>query len=418
MAPSPSTRARPQPRDRLLAAALDYVVAHGFADLSLRELAAAIGTSHRMLIYHFGSKQGLLVAIVQAVEAAQRDFVSTLVADPRLAPADVSRRLWRRLADPSLWPHERLFFEVYAQALQGRPGTTGLLAGIVDTWVDLAAAYAMRRGVPSSVARADARLGVAVYRGLLLDLLATGDRRGVDAAFERYISHMEAGSDGAGTRPAPRPRGGRMTKDARNRDRPPAAERDARYTEQMAERSDWPIGDSDAGSGTPRSSDDIGSSGSAGAAGGRGLGDTSHLHPGQAGAAGGGVGTPRQHGAPRSGAADMPQTERGDAGADRPASTAADRGAVDRAKRRIDLDAGGGLNNAADQAAGVAGTPAADEPGRPGAADLGAAAGPDLGAGLGATRGSGGQHPRGQITGSGGTRGSGPGTGHLDQTVG
>src|SRR5579884_153975 len=71
-------------RERLLAAAIDYVASHGITDVSLRELAAAIGTSHRMLIYHFGSKEGLLVAIVQRVEEAQREFFAAFAADPNV----------------------------------------------------------------------------------------------------------------------------------------------------------------------------------------------------------------------------------------------------------------------------------------------------------------------------------------------
>src|SRR5215216_6725514 len=67
------------PRDRLLAAAIDYVLANGFSNFSLRQLAAAIGTSHRMLIYYFGSKEGLLVAVIRSVEAAQRDFFAQLM---------------------------------------------------------------------------------------------------------------------------------------------------------------------------------------------------------------------------------------------------------------------------------------------------------------------------------------------------
>ncbi|MFC9753722.1 TetR/AcrR family transcriptional regulator [Streptomyces sp. NPDC056921] len=46
-------------------AAVDHVVAHGFADLSLRGLGAAIGVSHRMLIHCSGSKEQLLVEIVR-----------------------------------------------------------------------------------------------------------------------------------------------------------------------------------------------------------------------------------------------------------------------------------------------------------------------------------------------------------------
>src|SRR2546430_17144716 len=69
-------------RARLLAAAVAHVERQGIGDLSLRELAAAIGTSHRMLIYHFGSKRGLMAALVRAVEAEQRAFLARLAGGP------------------------------------------------------------------------------------------------------------------------------------------------------------------------------------------------------------------------------------------------------------------------------------------------------------------------------------------------
>lgn len=178
-------------RERLLAGAVDYVAEHGVGELSLRPLAAALGTSHRMLIYHFGSKEGLLVEVVREVERRQREtFTQIDVAGA--TPSEATRRMWHRLADPSLWPHERLFFEMYGQALQGRPGTEALLEGIIDSWVETGTAMAVQMGIPAEVARAQARLGVAVIRGLLLDLLATGDRAGVDAALEQFIAMSEA----------------------------------------------------------------------------------------------------------------------------------------------------------------------------------------------------------------------------------
>ena len=179
-----------QPRDRLLAAAVGYAVTHGIGELTLRELAAAIGTSLRMLIYHFGSKEGFLIAVVGAVEQAQRALFANLASDPDLAPVDAARRFWDGLADPNLWPQERLFFELYVRALHGRPGTDGFLDGIIDSWVTPITTLAVEHGVPRDVARVDARLGVAVIRGLLLDLLATGDREGVDEALERYLQRQ------------------------------------------------------------------------------------------------------------------------------------------------------------------------------------------------------------------------------------
>jgi AcrR family transcriptional regulator len=170
----------------LLEGAVAHVAAHGVGDLTLRGLATALGTSHRMLLYHFGSRDGLLVAIAAEVERQQREALAGL--DLTGAPAEVVRAMWARLADPALWPFERLFFELYARALQGDPGARPFLDGIVDSWVAPLAARAVTAGGDEELARAEARLGLAVFRGLLLDLLATGDRAGVDAALERFVA--------------------------------------------------------------------------------------------------------------------------------------------------------------------------------------------------------------------------------------
>ena len=177
-------------RERLLAAAMRHVAEHGVGNLSLRGLAAALGTSHRMLIYHFGSREGLLIEVIRTVEAQQRAALAAMMLDEEASPAEVMRRAWARVADPALWPNERLFFEIYAQALQGSPHAVPLLDGIVDLWVEPLTRIAVAQGRPEAEARAEARLGVAVVRGLLLDLLATGDRAAVDAAMERYIAAL------------------------------------------------------------------------------------------------------------------------------------------------------------------------------------------------------------------------------------
>jgi AcrR family transcriptional regulator len=175
-------------RESLLTAALDHVTTHGVGDLTLRGLAAELGTSHRMLIYHFGSRDGLLVAIAQAVEQRQRDRLVALLAEPGSAPQEQARRFWAQLTDPALWPSERLFFELYGQALQGRPHAVGLLDGVVDDWLEPLTELTVRGGVPRAQARAHARLGLAVARGLLLDLLATGDVEGVREAAELHLA--------------------------------------------------------------------------------------------------------------------------------------------------------------------------------------------------------------------------------------
>ena len=174
-------------RAQLLDAAVDHVAAHGIADLSLRGLGAAIGVSHRMLIHYFGSKEQLLVEIVRASERRQRDVLSRLRLEPGLAPVDVARLLWRQLTDPRLSGQERLFFEICGHALRGRPEAVPVLEGLVTDWLEPLVAAEVGAGAEPATARNRARLGLATVRGLRLDLLATGDRAGVDSAMEEFL---------------------------------------------------------------------------------------------------------------------------------------------------------------------------------------------------------------------------------------
>jgi AcrR family transcriptional regulator len=167
-------------------ALLEAVVAElqrgGIGDRSLRDIATAVGTSHRMLIHHFGSRAGLLTEVVRRVEADQRQFLAALQA-----PAEhLSEVMWRRLSDPGLWPAERLFFECYARACRGEQPYASLLPGLVDDWLDRVVGLGLAGEGMASETRARARLSLALFRGLLLDLVGTQDRAGVDAAFEQY----------------------------------------------------------------------------------------------------------------------------------------------------------------------------------------------------------------------------------------
>jgi len=181
-------------RQQLLDAAIEYAAGHGISDLSLRSLAAALGTSHRMLIFHFGSKEGLWVEIARTVDRRQREQLRGFPPDPGLPPGELMRAWWKHFSAPALWPYERLFFELYGQALQGRPHTAGFLDEFLDGvigWLEPVVAASVAKGIPEPQARAQLRLGVAVTRGLLLDLLATGDTEAADQAMDAFIALIE-----------------------------------------------------------------------------------------------------------------------------------------------------------------------------------------------------------------------------------
>jgi AcrR family transcriptional regulator len=166
-------------RRQLLEALFEEFARGGIGDRSLRDVAAAVGTSHRMLLHHFGSREGLLIAIVEEAEHRQMALVPELPMDP----ADGFAAMWADLRRPDLRHLERLFFECYSRAAQGEKPFARMVPGAVDGW--LREVEAATAGVPYDGAMA--RLGLAVTRGLLLDLVATEDEAGVDAAAEAFI---------------------------------------------------------------------------------------------------------------------------------------------------------------------------------------------------------------------------------------
>jgi AcrR family transcriptional regulator len=176
-------------RDALLAGAIGHFAAHGVGDTSLRALAEAIGTSHRMLIYHFGSREGLLAAVVDTVEEGARDTLTRMVAEARTDPdpLEAGLRYWHLVTEDAL-VYGPLFFELSSHAMLGLPHAADLRERLVTTWLDALEAMWTARGVPRLAARQQGRLDLAVARGLLHDLLLTGDRRAVDRAMQRYAA--------------------------------------------------------------------------------------------------------------------------------------------------------------------------------------------------------------------------------------
>jgi AcrR family transcriptional regulator len=162
-------------RHALLDALVDEFAVRGIGDRSLRDVAAAVGTSHRMLLHHFGSREELLLAIVDEVERRQKSMMRELPA----APADAIAAMWANLRRPELRPFERLFFECYARGVQGEQPFARMLPDAVHSWLGDDAAH--------TVDPAMMRLGLAVARGLLLDLVATDDRDAVDAAAAAFV---------------------------------------------------------------------------------------------------------------------------------------------------------------------------------------------------------------------------------------
>ena len=170
-------------RRELLEAVVEAFARDGIGQRSLREIATAVGTSHRMLLHHFGSREQLLLRVVEEIERRQ---MGTLLELPD-EPAEAFAAMWADLRRPDLRPFERLFFECYARASQGEEPFVHLLPGAVDDWMSAAREHASGH-VPDDTIR----LALAVTRGLLLDLVATDDEAAVDAAAARFVELLRA----------------------------------------------------------------------------------------------------------------------------------------------------------------------------------------------------------------------------------
>lgn len=182
----------PGPREALLARAIGWFAEHGVGDTSLRTLAAGLGTSHRMVIYHFGSREGLLSAVVEAVELGERAALEEVLA-AHSDPFEAGRAFWDHVADRAQ-VFAPLFFELSGLAIQGAPFAGSLRHWLATGWVDdLARAYQLSGVEPERAVRL-ARLSLGAARGVLLELAATGDRAAADAAMAELTDLVRNGT--------------------------------------------------------------------------------------------------------------------------------------------------------------------------------------------------------------------------------
>ncbi|MER7958915.1 TetR family transcriptional regulator [Streptomyces sp. NPDC096030] len=184
-APTPSAR-----QNELLEAAYRYALAHGLADLSLRPLAEAIGSSPRVLLFLFESKDGLLRALLaraRADELALLDRAGRHGQPTGLAPAVA--RVWTWLAAKEHRPLLRLWAEAYTRSLVQPDGAwAGFARATVEDWLGVLAGFqppSERDGADGAVRRT---LALAVLRGALLDLLATDDEKRITEAVEHQLA--------------------------------------------------------------------------------------------------------------------------------------------------------------------------------------------------------------------------------------
>lgn len=188
--------ARPPDLDtktRLLDGVVTYLAATGLAGFALRPLARALGCSTTALVHHLGSREEILdAAFRRAAEQQVEVREGWLANDPELSQAQLLRKWWEWMnASPANLALTRLGIE--AAALEAT--TSGLESGVradqIGQWRLSIERRLTAAGLDSATARIESTIAKAVFTGLVLDLIATGDRVRLTEALDSVLVRLE-----------------------------------------------------------------------------------------------------------------------------------------------------------------------------------------------------------------------------------
>ncbi|MDF0530390.1 TetR/AcrR family transcriptional regulator [Tsukamurella sp. 8F] len=187
----------------LLDACCDYVERTGLGDLTLRPMAEGVGVSPRTLLYHFGSREELIIAVIRrSRERGLADVAALLTGTGGDEARDsgsgsigelvegLAAALWQTSLADTARPFLLLFYEAYVMSLR-KPDTFRQLLDQLSAEAQQAIRDALERaGVDATNADFTASEIVAIHRGLQLEWLATGRTEELTEAHRRAIARV------------------------------------------------------------------------------------------------------------------------------------------------------------------------------------------------------------------------------------
>jgi AcrR family transcriptional regulator len=168
-----------------------YLIEHGLSDLSLRPLADALGTSARLLIYHFESKEGLLTEVLDSMQTRLRMSFSSMIERRAVQSERPLKLFWDWAIAEENYPCLKLLYELQILAAQNPAAYGQYLQRNTSNWSELiATALPQAERTPAMVTL----LG-AVFDGLFLELMSTGDRKRTTQAVQQFIRLVDEARD-------------------------------------------------------------------------------------------------------------------------------------------------------------------------------------------------------------------------------
>ncbi len=181
--PRLTNRSASNRKEQLRGAALAYLVEHGLTDVSLRPMAARLGTSARILMFHFKSKEGLMTEVMEELHARlQASFLKLSESPDRRVPP--LKRFWHWAKDRENFLHLRLLYESQIVAARNGKQYGRHLKKTSTDWQRLV----FERLSESVRSQELATLCIAVFDGLFLELIVTGDGLRLTRAMDYFIA--------------------------------------------------------------------------------------------------------------------------------------------------------------------------------------------------------------------------------------
>lgn len=174
--------------EELRNAIVQYLIEHGLTDLSLRPLAKAVGSSPRVLLYYFGSKEKMVVEVLAEVRQRQRASYGRVQA---ASFVEACETIWKHMSAPDSEPLFRLFFEAYGVALRQPQLYKDFLHATIEDWLKLIADPLCREGYKRGEARTFATIVLAGFRGFMLDYCTTRDRKRLNRAVRLWLRTLD-----------------------------------------------------------------------------------------------------------------------------------------------------------------------------------------------------------------------------------
>jgi AcrR family transcriptional regulator len=181
----------PALRQQLLERAVHYVLRNGVGTLSLRPMAKDIGTTARMLMHHFGSKEALVADVLVAIEEGFAQRVAAYTGEERSVSVTLSR-MWKETSVQAMDASLRAMFEVWGQALVHPSRYEKLLQWLTEPWIDMLRRRFELAGRKPAEAAILATLAIGAFQGLQLVRLTSGDDARCKAALKTLIKWLDA----------------------------------------------------------------------------------------------------------------------------------------------------------------------------------------------------------------------------------